>query len=233
MNTHKLFETDSYLQQAESKILYISEKIVFFECTVFYARSGGQLGDTGEIVNEAGEVIKVIDTTYDEQRNICHHLEKQITKPEGIFQLKIDWARRYQLMKMHSCMHIICGLIDADITGCAVGVEKSRMDFDLKANDLDKEQLTVNVNLVIKEGAKVNYEWWDKSSLEKNPELVRTAKVFPPSFGGKYRIVNIEGVDIQPCGGTHVQNIVEIGEIVITKIKKKGSSNRRIYIEFV
>ena len=233
LHTEKIFEKDSYLKQTESKIIYTKGNIAYFKRTIFYAQSGGQLGDIGELESESGEKIRVINTTYDAQRNVCHYLEKPIGEVKGVFQLKIDWERRYQLMKMHSCMHVICSLIDADITGCAVGVEKSRMDFDLKDNTLDKEQLTTHLKQLIIQGAEVSYEWWDKTILVDKPELLRTTKGLPFSFGGKYRIIKIEGVDTQPCGGTHVSNIKEIGKIAITKIKKKGGSNRRIYIEFV
>jgi misacylated tRNA(Ala) deacylase len=228
-----LFQSDSYLRQTQSKITAIKENIIFFENTIFYAQGGGQPGDTGEIQSQTGEKFRIINTTYDEQRNVCHHLEKNITSTKGDFLLKIDWERRYKLMKMHSCMHVICSLIDADITGCAVGEEKSRIDFNLKNGAVDKEMLSANINKLIQKGAPIVYQWWEKADLDKQAELVRTIKVSPPLTGGKYRIVEIEGIDIQPCGGTHVKNIREIGEIAITKIKNKGENNRRIYIEFV
>ena len=232
MKTEKLFEKDAYLKKIVAKVVHIRENIVFFDKTIFYAQSGGQPGDIGEITTSSGKKIRILNTTNDAQRNVCHHLETPISHNEDMLQLQIDWQRRYQLMKMHSCMHIICSLIDADITGCAVGADKSRMDFNLKKNILDKKQLSDNLNILIANGAKIDYEWWQKEKLQKNPQLVRTAKVLPPSIEDKYRLVNITGIDLQPCGGTHVKNIQEIGKVAITKIKNKGGNNRRIYIEF-
>ncbi len=233
MKTKKLFEEDAYLKKIIAKVVHIRENIVFLDKTIFYAQSGGQPGDIGEITTSSGKKIRILNTTNDSQRNVCHHLETPISYNEDMLQLQIDWQRRYQLMKMHSCMHVICSLIDADITGCAVGADKSRMDFNLKKNILDKKQLSDNLNILITNGAKIDYEWWQKEELQKNPKLVRTAKVLPPSIEDKYRLVNITGIDLQPCGGTHVKNIQEIGKVAITKIKNKGGNNRRIYIEFV
>ena len=232
MKTEKLFEKDSYLKETVSELLAIKENIAFFTKTIFYANSGGQPGDIGYIVLESGEKINVLDTKYDENRNICHYLEKPIQNSKEKCKLVIDWQHRFSLMRMHTCMHVICSLITSHITGCAVGCEKSRMDFSLIDNQFDREDFEKKLNLLIEKGAEVTYEIWDKEKLEKNLELVRTAKVFPPSFENKYRLVRIAGVDLQPCGGTHVANIKEIGKIRISKVKSKGGNNKRIYLEF-
>ena len=106
-------------------------------------------------------------------------------------------------MQMHSAMHLMCSLIQADVTGGSVGAEKSRLDFDLKDEVPDKEELTEKINQLIQKGAEITTEWWDKEKLEMHPDLVRTAKVYPPSENGKYRMVKIGDIDLQPCGGTH------------------------------
>ena len=128
-------------------------------------------------------------------------------------------------MQMHSAMHLMCSLIKADVTGGSVGAEKSRLDFDLKDEVPDKEKLTEKINQLIQKGAEITTEWWDKEKLEKHSDLVRTAKVYPPSENGKYRMVKIGDIDLQPCGGTHVKNIQEIGDF--TKFIKSKKRKRK------
>ena len=234
MITEKLFQQDAYLKECVSPIAEIRENTILLEQTVFYAKSGGQEGDRGYFELDSGEKIPVLDTTFDENKAILHHLETvPATLKKGVsLKAIIDWELRYKRMQMHSAMHLMCSLIQADVTGGSVGAEKSRLDFDLKDEIPDKEELTEKINQLIQRGAEITTEWWDKEKLEMHPDLVRTAKVYPPSENGKYRMVKIGDIDLQPCGGTHVKNIQEIGELKIYKIKKKGKENRRISLCF-
>ncbi len=234
MTTKKLFQENSYLKECEASVIGIRDNAIILEQTIFYAQSGGQEGDRGYLELDSGKKISVLNTTFAEDKSILHHVESvPVVLQKGVsIKACIDWELRYKRMQMHSSMHLMCSLIQADVTGGAVGAEKSRLDFDLKDEIPDKEELTEKINVLIKKGAEINIDWWNKEELEKHPEIIRTSKVYPPSENNQYRMVRIENIDLQPCGGTHVKNIQEIGEIQVYKIKKKGKENRRIYLCF-
>jgi misacylated tRNA(Ala) deacylase len=145
--------------------------------------------------------------------------------------LEIDWDRRYRLMRMHSCMHMLCALVPAPVTGGSISDGRGRLDFDLP-DPLDKEALTRRLNQLIREGHSMRLRWITAAQLRAQPELVRTMSASPPQGTGKIRLVDFAGVDIQPCGGTHVANSAEIGPVRVTKIEKKGRQNRRVIVVF-
>ncbi|MDH5489531.1 MAG: alanyl-tRNA editing protein, partial [Rhodospirillaceae bacterium] len=145
--------------------------------------------------------------------------------------LELNWDRRHKHMRMHTCMHILCSLVAGDVTGGQVGVDKSRLDFNLPESP-DKEKLQKEINRVIAENHPVSHSWISDAELDASPELVRTMSVSPPRGSGRVRIINIDGVDLQPCGGTHVKETGEIGLVRIGKIENKGKQNRRINIHF-
>jgi misacylated tRNA(Ala) deacylase len=143
---------------------------------------------------------------------------------------RLDWARRHRLMRMHTCLHLVCSLIKGDVTGGQVSDGKGRLDFNLPESNLDKEQLTVDLNKLVAGDHAVQSRWIDDAELAEKPELVRTMSVKPPSGQGKVRLLDIVGVDLQPCGGTHVARTGEIGRVEIAKIENKGKMNRRVNI---
>jgi misacylated tRNA(Ala) deacylase len=144
----------------------------------------------------------------------------------------IDWERRHRLMRMHSCLHLLCAVVTGNVTGGQIGEEKSRLDFDLPDTQLDKEFLTAELNRLITENHSVTQRWITDEELAANSDLVRTMSVKPPSGSGKVRLLDIAGVDLQPCGGTHVHETGEIGAVRVGKIENKGRQNRRINIHF-
>jgi len=146
--------------------------------------------------------------------------------------VKLDWQRRHRLMRFHSCLHLLCSLIDAPVTGGSIQVDKARLDFDL-ADPIDKEPLTEQLNLLIKRNTSLSTRDISDAELDAKPELVRTMSVQPPrNSGGTIRLVEIDGIDLQPCGGTHVASTGEIGAVRVKKIEKKGKQNRRIILVF-
>ena len=149
---------------------------------------------------------------------------------------RIDWARRFAHMRMHTALHLLCALVRYPVTGGAVHAEESRLDFDIEdAGAVDKDALTEALNALVSADHPVTARWISDEELAASPGLVRTMSVKPPTGTGKVRLVEIgEGgaVDLQPCGGTHVRSTAEIGPLVITKIEKKGRQNRRIRIRF-
>jgi misacylated tRNA(Ala) deacylase len=233
--TGRLFEADAYLTEAEGQIVSVSEHGIRLDQTLFYANSGGQPGDTGVLLLNDGQPIEIADANYAPGRITIVHTAKSLPPASAAGQpikMKIDWERRYQHMRMHTCLHILCSLIDAPITGCAIHADHARLDFDLEENTLDKSALTERMNEIINNDVPVEVMHWPISEVRSRPGLVRTAYVAPPEMGDTMRIVQILGVDIQPCGGTHVRSTGEIGEVFVRKIEKKSRRNRRVTVAF-
>ena len=226
-----LFEKDSYLKVFETKIININKenKTIELEDTAFYAKGGGQPGDTGYIVIES-EQIQVVDTIKKEGSifNVVENI-KNAEKEKKLIG-KIDWGKRYKHMRMHSALHLMCSIIPMDVTGGQIGFEKSRLDFNDPEKKINKEEIEEKINSLVKENHTINYEYLDSKILEEKPEIVRTMSVKPPKINGKIRLVRIGNIDYQPCGGTHVNSTIEIGEIKISKVENKGRMNRRVNI---
>jgi misacylated tRNA(Ala) deacylase len=141
---------------------------------------------------------------------------------------EIDWPRRHRLMRMHSALHLLCAAVACPVTGGQVGAERSRLDFDLQGAAVDKDDVALRIAEWIAADHPIRHLWIDAAELDARPELVRTMSVRPPRAAGRVRLIEIEGVDLQACGGTHVRSTGEIGAIAIGKIENKGRQNRRI-----
>ena len=227
----KLFEENSYLKEFKAKIISINieEKTIELDNTAFYARSGGQPGDTGEIIAE-NQNIEVKDTIKKDNK-IINIINKTENLDKGIEIIgKIDWEKRYKHMKMHSALHLMCSVIPLGVTGGQIGYEKSRLDFNDPDKEINKEEIEKKINSLVKDDYEITSEIIDSKILDEQPELVRTMSVKPPQIDGKIRLIKIGNVDLQPCGGTHVKSTAEIGSIKIGKIENKGRMNRRVNI---
>ncbi len=227
----KLFEENSYLKEFKAKIISVNieEKTIELDNTAFYARSGGQPGDTGEIIAE-NQNIEVKDTIKKDNK-IINIINKTENLDKGIEIIgKIDWEKRYKHMKMHSALHLMCSVIPLGVTGGQIGYEKSRLDFNDPDKEINKEEIEKKINSLVKDDYEITSEIIDSKILDEQPELVRTMSVKPPQIDGKIRLIKIGNVDLQPCGGTHVKSTAEIGSIKIGKIENKGRMNRRVNI---
>ncbi len=232
--TEEVFRRDAYAKSCEAEIVAVDDKGVRLDCTVFYPTGGGQPGDRGVLEPvDGGDVIRILDTVKAEADNEIVHITEEPVSPGRVgtkVRAVIDWDRRYRLMRTHTLLHLLCALIPAGVTGGSVREGTGRLDFDLPESTLDKEQLTAALNRLVEENHSVKPRWISESELEAQPELVRTMSVKPPMGRGEVRLVDIEGVDLQPCGGTHVASTGEIGPVRITKIEKKGKHNRRVNV---
>ena len=227
----KLFEENPYLKEFKAKIISINieEKTIELDNTAFYARSGGQPGDIGEIIAE-NQNIEVKDTIKKDNK-IINIINKTENLDKGIEIIgKIDWEKRYKHMKMHSALHLMCSVIPLGVTGGQIGYEKSRLDFNDPDKEINKEEIEEKINSLVKDDYEITSEIIDSKILDEQPELVRTMSVKPPQIDGKIRLIKIGNVDLQPCGGTHVKSTAEIGSIKIGKIENKGRMNRRVNI---
>ena len=223
-----LFLDNSYLKELECKIVNINNNQIILNQTIFYAKSGGQPGDTGTLSNNEND-INIIDTTYDVEKNIIHITDENINfEINEKIRGKINWKTRYKHMRMHSALHLLCSIIPFDVTGGQIGYDKSRLDFNVQDSKIDKEEIELKINEIVKQDHQISYQWITNEELDKQPDLVRTMSVKPPRTTNKIRLVKIGNVDIQPCGGTHVKSTKEIGEIKIGKIENKGKMNRRV-----
>ena len=232
--TERLFLDSPELRQASGIVLASTSGGIVLDRTIFYARSGGQPGDTGVLRWDGGETA-IADTIKGEGEIILHVPAPGAAFPPvgAVVGGEIDWERRHKLMRMHTAMHLLCSLIKgAAVTGGSVGSDRSRLDFDLP-NPPPKEDIEAGLNALIEADLPVTIEWVDESVLDTDPGLVRTLSVQPPRGMGRLRLMRIGDssvVDLQPCGGTHVSRTGEIGRIAVLKIENKGKQNRRITI---
>jgi misacylated tRNA(Ala) deacylase len=233
--TEEIFREDAYVKECEARVTAVDDAGIHLDRTVFYPMGGGQPGDTGFLRLEDGSEIRIADTRKDAVSGDIVHI------PEGDAHTGlegqqvaacIDWDRRHRLMRMHTLMHLLCAVIPAGVTGGSIRDGSGRLDFDLPESTLDKEHITAELNRLVEENHPVSARWISDEELSSNPELVRTMSVKPPMGSGKVRIMNVESVDLQPCGGTHVAATGEIGRVRVRKIEKKGKHNRRVNLEF-
>jgi misacylated tRNA(Ala) deacylase len=234
--TEELFREDAYLKSCDAKIIAIGDDWIELDRTVFYPTGGGQPGDTGYLQDAGSGRWAVVDTVKSvTDGSIVRHL---VATPPALdmvgssVEARIDWERRYRLMRMHTCMHLLCAVIEGGVTGGSIRDGSARLDFDLPDTLLDKERITASLNELIAKDALVVSNWVTEAELDAGPDLVRTMSVKPPRGQGKVRLLSIEGIDLQPCGGTHVARTGEIGAVRVKKIEKKGKHNRRVNIVF-
>ena len=227
--TEELFREDSYLRTCEAVVTASDGNLLRTDRTVFYPLGGGQPGDTGTVSWDGGSAA-IVDTRYVDA-DIAHILEEGATAPpEGAsVKLEIDWDRRYRHMRMHTAMHLLGSVLQYGVTGGNISEAKSRLDFDME-DTVDKEAVSAALARLVAADHTVTCRWISEQELDANPELVRTMSVQPPRGKGSIRLLEIEGVDLQPCGGTHVRSTREVGAVRIGKVEKKGRQNRRVNI---
>ncbi|MDZ5613519.1 alanyl-tRNA editing protein [Achromobacter xylosoxidans] len=233
--TRKRFDDAPYERQCEATVIAVGADGVELDQTVCYARSGGQAGDSGTLTLADGRVLALTDTVYaDERRRIVHVLAEGVAPPpvgERV-TVAIDWPRRHRLMRLHTCLHLLGALVPAPVTGCSISPDSARIDFDLPESTLDKADLTERLNALITAATDVTVNAITPEELAAQPDLVRTIGAAPPAGTERIRIIEIPGVDRQPCGGTHVANTGEIGAVTVTRIEKKSRTNRRVVVAF-
>lgn len=232
--TELLFRDDAYARAFEAEVVSARPGAAVLDRTLFYPEGGGQPGDTGLLRLADGRELNVTDAKKGEAPGEVLHLladSSELLSVGARVSGSLDWERRHRLMRMHTCLHILSAVIVAPVTGGAVGDGYGRLDFDLPETP-DRDMVQERVNALIKGDAPVSFRWITDAELDAQPELVKTLSVKPPQGAGKVRLVEVAGVDLQPCGGTHVAHLGEIGEVVIAKIEKKGKQNRRVRLEF-
>ena len=231
--TEPLFQQDAYRRSCIATVIEAGEGGVVLDVTVFYPLGGGQPGDTGALRAEDGREWRVTDARKVEGGRILHVLEAGAAPPEIGCKVDaaIDWERRHAHMRMHTCLHLLGSVLRYGVTGGQIAADKGRLDFDTQ-DEIDKDAVTSAVNALVAANHGVSSIWITDEELDRQPELVRTLSVQPPRGAGRIRLLEIPGVDLQPCGGTHVAATGEIGPVVVTKVENKGKRNKRVYVAF-
>lgn len=236
MPTELLFRDDAYLTETPATVVAINERGgIELDKTVFYATGGGQPGDAGVLVGNDGSEISIGTAIYnpeDKSRILHVPLEGQAAPAVGDKVIaRLDWERRLKRMRIHTALHLLSVVLPYPVTGGAIGDSgDGRLDFDIPEGGLDKAELTEKLTALVAKNAAITERWITDEELDANPGLVKTMSVKPPRGSGRVRLVSIDGIDLQPCGGTHVRNTSEIGAVVVTDVEKKGKQNRRVRI---
>jgi misacylated tRNA(Ala) deacylase len=235
MATELTFRQDPYLDRVTATVLRLSERGgIVLDRTVFYATGGGQPGDVGTLTRQDGSILPIATAMWDDpaKTEITHVVPDGARLPaEGeTVEAAINWPMRYARMRIHTALHLLSVALRYPVTGGAIGDGDGRLDFDIPDAGLDKEAITARLAEMVAKDAAVTERWISDEELDANPGLVKTMSVKPPRGSGRVRLVAIEGLDLQPCGGTHVRRTGEIGAVVVTSIEKKGRLNRRVRI---
>lgn len=230
-----LFRDDAYLRESAATVVAVDGGQIQLDRTIFYPLGGGQPGDRGTLTTGTGQIFRVIDTRKGESPDSIIHLIEGDTGgllAGTLLTAAIDWDYRYRLMRLHTALHLLCAVVPGAVTGGQISDGKARLDFDVAAASLDKDEIAAKLNALIAAEHDVSPRWISDEEMADRPELVRTMSVKPPTGFGRVRLLDIAGVDLQPCGGTHVCNTSEIGKLVVNKIENKGRQNRRVNIGF-
>lgn len=236
--TEFLFRDDPYRTKCDAEVVASAPDGVELDRTVFYATSGGQPGDLGQLILPDGTTLPITGTIHPEgDKARILHLAHGAKPPVGTqVRAAIDWETRHRLMRMHTALHLLSVALPFPVTGGAIGPKKSRLDFDMAEPPADTAALEAELNACVEANLPVTAEWVTEEELAARPEMVKTMKVKPPQGQGQVRLVRIgsgeKTLDLQPCGGTHVRSTGEIGHLRIGRIEKKGRENRRVNLHF-
>ncbi len=232
--TEALYQTDSYLREFDATVIAVEGSAVALDRTAFYPGGGGQPCDTGTLT--AGGRVWPVTRVRRAGEDIWHEVEGEPPPPGTQVRGQIDWKRRYQLMRTHTAMHILCGVIwrdyGASVTGGNMEPLRGRMDFEFEhmRQELVREiEEKINAEVVAARPVRVNI--LPREVAFQVPDLIRTKINLLPEGIQQVRVVEIEGLDLQADGGTHVANTREVGPIRIADYMSKGKINKRIVVE--
>jgi misacylated tRNA(Ala) deacylase len=231
--TALLFRDDAYLREVETVVISADARGVVLAATNFYAQGGGQAGDRGEMLLPEGGRVAIVNTIYDVDKRTVLHVPAEGSRfpaADDRVVARLNWDLRLKRMRAHTALHLLTAVLPYPVTGGSVGDGEGRLDFDSGDAVLDKADIEQKLNVLIMTNAAVGTRWITDEELAANPGLVKTMSVKPPTGSGRVRLVEIEGIDLQPCGGTHVGRTAEIGQAEVTQIEKKGRINRRVRI---
>ena len=230
-----VFREDAYARACRARVVASTPAGIELDRTVFYPTGGGQPGDSGLLVRADGARVRIANAVTGEGPDAVLHLPATGEALPAVgeeVEAAIDWERRYRHMRFHTALHLLCAVVPAPVTGGQVAEDKARLDFDIEMDRLVKETIEEGLNRLVAEGHAVRARWIPDAELDARPELVRTMSVQPPRGQGGVRVLEIAGVDLQPCGGTHVADTREVGRLAVVKIRSEGARTRRVTLGF-
>jgi misacylated tRNA(Ala) deacylase len=203
----------------------VHAEAVELDRTVFYPMGGGQPGDTGRIGG-----WRVLDTRKGESTDSVLHIMEPgfVLQPGAAVEIALDWERRHRHMRLHTALHLLGAVVKAPVTGGRIATDKAHLDFDIEMEKLVKEEIESRINELTSSSLETKARWITDAELDARPELVKTMSVAPPRGEGRVRLLEIPGVDLQACGGTHVKNTAEIGRLAVARIRSEGKRNKRV-----
>ncbi len=231
--TALLYLENSYLKECEASVVNADGSVVVLDRTILYPQGGGQPSDTGVLTRMSDNTSFKVVLVKKQEGVVIHTTDKPGLSAGDVVRVVVDWEPRYRLMRMHTASHILAAIghkeLGLMITGNQLGVERSRIDFNLEnCNREIMQGLVHKANAVIAVGAPVTISSLPREEALKQPGMVKLANALPPSIE-VLRIVQMGDVDIQADGGTHVKDIREVGKIIFMSIDNKGKNNRRLY----
>jgi alanyl-tRNA synthetase/misacylated tRNA(Ala) deacylase len=230
--TEELFRDDATLLHCDARVVAVEEGGLVLDRTVAYPLGGGQAGDSGTL-SAGGRGLRFHDTRKSKLHpgGILHCIEGDGFTAGTLVQVQIDAAKRQAHRRFHTATHLLCALLPYPVDGCSITETYARLDFHTDA-PFDKDAIETGLHRLVAEAHPVRHRWISEAELDANPGLVRSMSVQPPRGLGRIRVVDVEGVDLQPCGGTHVGNTAEIGGLQVLKIEKKSAKTRRVVLGF-
>lgn len=241
MPTEALFRADAYLTHCEANVTRVTDDGIELDRTVFYPLGGGQAGDCGWLTTADGTRWRVTDTRKSRRDDATpddalHVLDatadwRAHLQPGVGVRAEIDWERRHRHMRFHTATHLLCAVVRQLVDGCSITRDYARLDFAM-TDLLDKSEVQSGLERLIAAGHPVSSEWITDEQMIANPQLVKSMSVSPPLGFGRVRLLRVQDVDLQPCGGTHVRNTAEIGDVRVAKIEKKSARTRRVVLDF-
>lgn len=235
LHTTPLFDFQPYLREATGKVIALRDDLIALDQTIFYPTGGGQPGDRGSVRTESGEIRSVTDTFRDRENRALIWLRldlpvSSITRDSTLFT-ELNWDWRYDHMRIHTCLHLLCSMIKASVTGCKMEANKGSLDFDMPELELPREEMLARLKELVARRINVSTTLLPPNERERLLGLVRNRYALPPETSDAVKVISIDNVDIQPCGGTHLANTGEIEDVVLVKIDNKGKANRRITVQ--
>ena len=231
--TELLYLRDHYMREFEAQVEKVETDLITLNRTAFYPTGGGQPNDLGKFSWDGGEA-QVTDVSK-KAGIVMHKVKGAMPQSSATVHGTIDWERRYVFMRYHSALHVLCGLVyhmyGGLVTGGQIYPEKARMDFDLQEISPERvQEIEKECNKIVQDGRNITIRFLPREEAMKHSDLIRTKiNLLPPDIA-EVRVVEIEGLDVQADGGTHVSNTKEIQGIKIVKTDNKGRINRRMEI---
>ena len=227
--TQLLFRDDPYVRSCRATVLAVRDNVIELDRTVFYPTGGGQPGDTGRI-----GALRVVDTLKGEGDSVLHAVEPGAALPAvgTSVDAEIDWERRHRHMRFHTALHLLGAVVKAPVTGGRIATDKAHLDFDIEMEKLVRSQIETAINALVDGAHETHSSWITDGELDSRPELVKTMSVAPPRGAGRVRLMEIPGIDLQACGGTHVRNTREVGHVAVARIRSEGKRNKRVTLVF-